>query len=217
VILAWCSHAHHLALFICLLWECDLHHCHDAYSHNVFTYSCADTEMHTSELEQQSLNGHACISNGHRPEHQSAPIFSIGSVNYPRMRGGCGVLEQVGYFGHNDFNLGILLHGSCRICGGRKCCHSNMSSHAADLEGDTDEIPDEMWGWGHSTHNMKCEDFESMFHRLVNDEKDNLRLHCKTSRQIPWHPQQYTKGQRNSRVSVEKNKNKKTFSCSGGI
>ena len=71
MILAWCSRAHHLALFICLLWECDLRHCHDAYSHNVFTYSCADTEMHTSELQQQSLNGHACISNGHRPEHQS--------------------------------------------------------------------------------------------------------------------------------------------------
>ena len=62
----------------------------------------------------------------------------------------------------------------------------------------TDEIPDEMWGWGHSPHNMKCPDFERMFSRLVNDEKNNLRLHCKSRRQIPWHPQRYTKGQRNS-------------------
>jgi hypothetical protein len=96
------------------------------------------------------------------------------------MRGGPGVLEQVGYFGHDDFNLGIVLHGSCRICGGRQCWHSHVaSSHATDLEGDTYEI----------------------FHRLVNDKKDNLRLHCKSRRPIPWHPPDYTDGQRNSRVS----------------
>jgi hypothetical protein len=65
----------------------------------------------------------------------------------------------------------------------------------------THEIPDEMWGWGHSAYNMKCEDFEKMFHRLVNDKKDNLRLHCKSRRPIPWHPQDYTNGQINSRVS----------------
>jgi hypothetical protein len=58
-----------------------------------------------------------------------------------------------------------------------------------------------MWGWGHSAYNMKCEDFEKMFHRLVNDKKDNLRLHCKSRRPIPWHPQDYTNGQINSRVS----------------
>jgi hypothetical protein len=151
-------------------------------------YSCVDDGMHTAELEEQS--------------HQSTPIFAIGSVTYPRMRGGPGVLEQVGYFGHDDFNLGILLHGSCRICGGRKCWHSHMaSSHATDLEGDTYEIPDKMCGWGHSAYNMKCEDFEKMFLRLVNDKKNNLRLHCKSRRPIPWHPQDYTDGQRNSRVS----------------
>jgi hypothetical protein len=99
-------------------------------------YSCADDGMHTAELEEQS--------------RQSTPIFAIGTVTYPRMRGGSGVLEQVGYFGHDDFNLGILLHGSCRICGGRKCWHSHVAaSHATDSEGDTYEIPDEMWGWGH--------------------------------------------------------------------
>ena len=47
-------------------------------------YSCADDGIHTPELEQQS--------------HQSTPIFAIASVTYPRMRGGTGVLEQVGYF-----------------------------------------------------------------------------------------------------------------------
>ena len=75
------------------------------------------------------------------------------------------------------------------------------TSYAADVEdGDTDEISDDVWGWGHSPHNMKCQDFERMFDRLVNDEKDILRLHCKGRRQIPWQPQNYTKGQRNSRV-----------------
>ena len=151
-------------------------------------YSCTDDGIHTPELEQQS--------------HQSTPIFAIASVTYPRMRGGTGVLEQVGYFGHDDFNLGIVLHGSCRICGGRQCWHSHVaSSHTTDLEGDTCEIPDEMWGWGHSAYNMNEEDFEKMFHRLVNDQKDNLRLRCKSRRPIPWHPQDYTEGQRNSRVS----------------
>jgi hypothetical protein len=73
-------------------------------------YSCADNGMHTAELEQQSIAGcsiniRGCISNGHRPTHQSAPIFTIGSVTYPRMRGGPGVLEQVGYFGHDVSTL----------------------------------------------------------------------------------------------------------------
>jgi hypothetical protein len=75
------------------------------------------------------------------------------------MRGGRGVLELVGYFDHDDFNLGILLYGACRICGGRKCLHSHTaSSHAADLDGDTNKIPDDMWGWGHSAYNMKCDE-----------------------------------------------------------
>jgi hypothetical protein len=58
----------------------------------------------------------------------------------------------VGYFGDDDFNLGILLDGSCLVCGGRRSCRSNMAgSYAADLEGeDADEIPDEMLGWRHS-------------------------------------------------------------------
>jgi hypothetical protein len=57
------------------------------------------------------------------------------------MRGACGVLQQVGYFGDDDFNLGILLDGSCRVCGGRRCWHSYMAgSYVADLEGeDADE------------------------------------------------------------------------------
>jgi hypothetical protein len=73
-------------------------------------YSCADPEQHTTEIEQQSivgssLNSHACISDGHQPTPLSAPIFTVASVNYPRMRRECGVLQQVGYFGDNDFNL----------------------------------------------------------------------------------------------------------------
>lgn len=170
-------------------------------------YSCADPEQHTTEIEQQQMtssqqNSHRCISDGHQRTPLSAPLFTLASVNYPRMRGACGVLQQVGLFGDDDFSLGILLDGSCRVCGSRRCWHSHMAgSYAADLEGkDADEIPDEMWGWGHSPHNMKCPDFERMFSRLVNDEKNNLRLHCKSRRQIPWHPQRYTKGQRNSRV-----------------
>jgi hypothetical protein len=62
-------------------------------------YSCADPEQHTTEIEQQKMtssqqNRHRCISDGHQRTPLSAPIFALASVNYPRMRGACGVLQQ---------------------------------------------------------------------------------------------------------------------------
>ena len=58
--------------------------------------------MHTAELEEQS--------------RQSTPIYAIGTVTYPRMRGGSGVLEQVGYFGHDDCLVLAFLNSKKKAC-----------------------------------------------------------------------------------------------------
>ena len=137
-------------------------------------------------------------------ERPKVPTFVLGSVHNWSKRGGVSIMQQVGYFGDNDFNIGIVLDGSCRICGGRRCWHSNLLDNAPqDMFASSDHMDEETgmhhdWGWGHSQHNMPKPEFDQMLSRYLNIERDNLRLNCTSHRQIPFLPEDYTKGQRNS-------------------
>ena len=120
------------------------------------------------------------------------PCFSLGDLHSLKSR--TQHLTQVGFFGHNGFNIGLVLDQLCRTCGGHKhCVHTRTlrATHDPSLVHETGSSPES---------GMTQLQFDNMCRRMLNEDKSGLKVRSISKKKIPWLPKNYTKYMRCARV-----------------